>query len=425
MASFAAPGGESSSRENSTSDYSYDYFSEFDWTVLGPSTATYAVIFLLGLIGNGMVIFAVHRCRRLHTATCLLLANLALADLLLTLLLVPTKLAVGILSHWPLGEAMCRIVAFVNALSPTCSIYTMVVIALERCYAVLFPLETRSAITMGRTRVAILLVWLFSFATCTPAFFSKTTTEMGSGAFRWTVCNEAWSTDQLALGYMIYMCVLIFLIPILVLIVCYSLIVHRLYTGRKLTRHMRPLSAVNIPLQRLEEDGAPATAIGSEDTLNCLGSEGEALHGGTRVSYSGVPAQRPQRTESQTLQHIVTMLIVVVVVFVLCWCPLFLFGILLRQGLTGLDPLNDEETVWKVSLSLHILAYANSCMNPLIYAFLSESFREGFMQALGTCLPGEARGPNRRRTSQQSTHWSRLNTRNMSVTSCANSPHRL
>ncbi|XP_038048513.1 somatostatin receptor type 5-like [Patiria miniata] len=442
-ASPSGPGGESdagtaSAAGNWTPDsesasYSYssaDYVQEIDWTTMGPATGAYALIFLLGLTGNAMVIFAVHRCRRLHTATSLLLANLALADLLLVLLLLPIKLVVEILDHWPLGGAVCRIMPFISVVSPTCSIYTMTAIALERCYAVLFPLETKSVITMGRTRIAILVIWLFSLVMCVPAFFSKKIWELIRGGLEWTVCGDGWPTDAVTMGYTIYICVLLFGVPILIIAVCYILIIVRLFTGKRLTRHMRPLSAANVPLQRMPVGGGAPTSVTREETVDCPGSddEGDGRHGsveGKRCGgYSAVPTGRPQRkqrTETQKLQRIVAMLIVVVVVFLLCWGPFFTFAVLHRAGLSGVPGYSDQ--LWKISLALHLLAYANSCLNPFIYAFMSESFREGFMLALRTCMGGK-QGQGRRRISQQSTYWSAVNTRNMSLSS-ANSPHRI
>ncbi len=114
-----------------SSDYG-DYQKGIDWTVMAPATAAFTLIFLLGLSGNTMVIFAIHRCRRLHTVTSLLLGNLAAADLLLVLFLIPIKMVVDVLDHWPLGEVLCRVVPYLNIVSPTCSIYTLTVIALER-----------------------------------------------------------------------------------------------------------------------------------------------------------------------------------------------------------------------------------------------------------------------------------------------------
>lgn len=114
-----------------SSDYG-EFDKGVDWTVMAPATAAFGLIFLLGLSGNTMVIFAIHRCRRLHTMTSLLLGNLAVADLLLIMFLIPIKMVVDVLDDWPLGEVLCRVVPYVNIVSPTCSIYTMTVIALER-----------------------------------------------------------------------------------------------------------------------------------------------------------------------------------------------------------------------------------------------------------------------------------------------------
>ncbi|KAL1394441.1 hypothetical protein pipiens_011953 [Culex pipiens pipiens] len=43
------------------------------------------------------------------------------------------------------------------------------------------------------------------------------------------------------------------------------------------------------------------------------------------------------------------------------------------------------DTYFKISLQIisHVLAYTSSCINPLLYAFLSENFRKAFRKGIG------------------------------------------
>ncbi|XP_071799797.1 QRFP-like peptide receptor [Asterias amurensis] len=390
-----------------SSDYGY-YQKGIDWTIMAPATAAFTIIFLIGLSGNTMVIFAIHRCRRLHTVTSLLLGNLAVADLLLVLFLIPMKMVVDVLDHWPFGEVLCRVVPYLNIVSPTCSIYTLTVIALERCYAVLFPLETKSVLTMGRTRRMVAIIWMWSFLTCTPTLFSKTTRDFEMNGDEWTACNDAWASDEAALGYTFYVTVILFGFPTLVLGICYTLIVFRLYSSKRITKHMRPLSVVNMTVNRGAEQG-------EDGTMGISGLEGSTPEEGAERIAKKCLKRRHRRqkhdTEDDSIRRIVTMLMLVVVVFIVCWGPMFCYALLLKANLIKIN--NSKNTAWKISLALHIMAYGNSCTNPFIYAFVSKSFREGFFTACRSCR--DQNGAKKRR-GQMRSFGSGYNTRMATLT---------
>lgn len=67
--------------------------------------------------------------------------------------------------------------------------------------------------------------------------------------------------------------------------------------------------------------------------------------------------------------------LVVVVVFCLSWLPHHIVHLWVEFGTF---PLNQASFVFRVVA--HCLAYSNSSVNPVIYAFLSENFRKAYKQ---------------------------------------------
>ncbi|KAL3244137.1 hypothetical protein MRX96_047292 [Rhipicephalus microplus] len=67
----------------------------------------YAVVFALGVSGNALVCVAVLRRHTMRTVTNLLVANLALSDILLCALAVPFTPLYLFLGRWPFGAALC------------------------------------------------------------------------------------------------------------------------------------------------------------------------------------------------------------------------------------------------------------------------------------------------------------------------------
>jgi len=69
----------------------------------------FGLIALTGLVGNLVVVLVVSLYRRARTATSLLMANLAVADLVFIIVCVPTTAARYALPVWPLGVVWCKV----------------------------------------------------------------------------------------------------------------------------------------------------------------------------------------------------------------------------------------------------------------------------------------------------------------------------
>jgi len=71
------------------------------------------------------------------------------------------------------------------------------------------------------------------------------------------------------------------------------------------------------------------------------------------------------------------VLVAVVVVFAACWLPLHIH---LLVAYCGVQPAQRWYEVYRVLA--HCLAYANSCMNPVIYSYVSTDFRRRFCDVM-------------------------------------------
>lgn len=78
------------------------------------------------------------------------------------------------------------------------------------------------------------------------------------------------------------------------------------------------------------------------------------------------------------LQTAQTVLLLVAA-FTICWMPHHIIAMWVEFGKF---PLNDATFVFRIVS--HCLSYGNSCVNPILYAFLSENFRRARHQVL-TC----------------------------------------
>uniref|UniRef100_A0A8C9TVH3 Galanin receptor 2a n=1 Tax=Scleropages formosus TaxID=113540 RepID=A0A8C9TVH3_SCLFO len=87
-------------------------------------------------------------------------------------------------------------------------------------------------------------------------------------------------------------------------------------------------------------------------------------------------------SESRRAKRKVTkMIIIVAALFCLCWLP---HHLVIMCMWFGHFPLN--QTTYALRILSHLVAYANSCLNPIVYALVSKHFRKGFRKAFGCTL---------------------------------------
>ncbi|KAI8510083.1 gastrin/cholecystokinin type B receptor-like [Branchiostoma floridae x Branchiostoma belcheri] len=199
-----------------------------------PTILTYAVCFLLGTVGNVLVVFSVARFRRLRSTTNYLLGNLATADLLIVALCVPVKAAEFFLPAWELGGFLCKATALLQFLSVICSVLTLTCISIERYFAIIHPMQIRSVFTVGRARLLIAAIWVVSFLLASPALVSQTLVEYdwGTGELVYH-CQQVWPTDTHRQLYSIYGLLLLFVLPMATMALSYGRIIREILKRRR------------------------------------------------------------------------------------------------------------------------------------------------------------------------------------------------
>ena len=94
--------------------------------------SSYSLIIIVSLIGNLMVCKVMFGKRRPLSKTNGLIINLAISDLLMTVLNIPFNIVRFVSNNWPFGAVMCVLVPFSQSVSVHTSSITMMFIAIER-----------------------------------------------------------------------------------------------------------------------------------------------------------------------------------------------------------------------------------------------------------------------------------------------------
>ena len=109
-------------------------------------TFAYCVLIVISLAGNTFIGIIVYKTKTMRKTTNFFIVNMAISDLLLSIFLFPwilTGLYVDSgLNSGPLGQALCKLRHFLPYASLTVSIQSLVLIAVDRFGAVVFPLRS-------------------------------------------------------------------------------------------------------------------------------------------------------------------------------------------------------------------------------------------------------------------------------------------
>ncbi|KAL8565445.1 hypothetical protein ACOMHN_049422 [Nucella lapillus] len=325
-----------------------DYFKEFKapsqppdippWE-MGLKIALYALAFLVTVCGNTLVIFVICRSRRMRSTTNVLLLNLAVADLMVAAVCMWVHLGNALTPEWPFGNWVCKVNTFCQVVVVTSSVLTLTVISVERFMAIIFPLRGRW--TTCATATIIVVVWVVAVVVASPHLFVRHVFEQQWKDRLEVWCAEDWpqvykdevTCDTWEPGKVVYYSIegiVMYVVPVVIMIVTYTLITHRLLTR-------------SFP--------------------------------GTLISSTVAAQERAKR-------KVIKMLVAVVVCFMVCWSPqeyILLYGVFrLFLGLS-VDQASDYHTVKYTAL---YVAYLNSALNPILYCGLNDNFRQGFREAL-------------------------------------------
>ncbi|XP_064457762.1 prolactin-releasing peptide receptor-like [Ornithodoros turicata] len=312
--------------------------------------ALYSVTALLALAGNLMVIVVLVLGKRSSNELRLFLVNLALSDVAMAVFSIPFTYTDFMLGRWIFDPLFCPVVLFMQHLAVIVSVYTLTAIGVDRYYAIMHPLSFRW--TRKRGPHIILGIWVVGALLSSVQFVHGRATEFVWAGRTYYDCNENWEENS-GKVYTAVVFTVTFMTPMVVLTFTYTSI------GWKMWRHTSP---------------------GNADV------------------------HRDQQQLSAKMK-VVKMLATVVLMFALCWLPIHLMNLILYFDRESIEPTTDAGTYlyFATFFGCHWFSMANSFVNPIIYCFMSDNFREDLRQLTSTCCPSlRARSVGRRCTKRSS-----------------------
>lgn len=185
------------------------------------ATLFLSLCFLIGMPGNGLVVWTILTKLSQRSFTIILILNLALADLM-AMSTVPIWIY-SFVNTWVFGEVMCKLLMYLVYLTVYTSIFLITLMSLHRFAVVVFPFAAQKWHRPLMVRCTLLAVWL-SAAAFASLILLGTTTQFVEGK----CVDEAFSSDGLRLAVTLVETLFGFVIPFTVLSICYTCVARRI-----------------------------------------------------------------------------------------------------------------------------------------------------------------------------------------------------
>uniref|UniRef100_A0A3B5LXA1 G-protein coupled receptors family 1 profile domain-containing protein n=1 Tax=Xiphophorus couchianus TaxID=32473 RepID=A0A3B5LXA1_9TELE len=301
----------------------------------------YSVTMVLGLVGNiGLICIITHRREKVNV-TSIFICNLSFSDILVCMFCLPFTVIYTLMDHWVFGSLMCRLVPFIQCVSVTVSVLSLVFIALERHQLIINPSGWKPSIPQAY--MAVIFIWILASFTSTPFLFVSATYKNSSvplnlyrSLFSYVptsphmeACVEHWPSHEHRVAYTTWLLLFQYCGPLLLVLLCYVRVFVRL-------RHRKDM------LDRART------------------SENQRMTNSRRINI---------------------MLVALITAFALCWLPLTIFNVLSDWNLEAL-PVCHHNLLFSLC---HLLAMSSTCINPIIYGFLNSNFRQEVQEVLLHC----------------------------------------
>ncbi|KAK2855470.1 hypothetical protein Q7C36_007339 [Tachysurus vachellii] len=280
----------------------------------------YSVVFIVGLIGNSLVMSVLVKYHKGSNVTNLCLFNLALLDILF-LLSLPFWAHYAAITEWVFGSFMCHAVTALYTLGFYGSVFFMILMTVHR-YNITVHARNSHFSKQWSVRASLLLVlfmWTLSLGASLPnIIFAKVASKSNV-----LTCKEEYPEKAWRLFSYIELNVLGFIVPLSVMVFCYSHI---------------------------------------------------------------IPVLMAMKTQKK--HKAVRLIFVLVTVFLLFWMP-YNFVIFLNF-LHQLGYMNNCQQHKDLNMAMQwveTIAFCHCCLNPIIYAFVGEKFRNSTLKILKQWFP--------------------------------------
>ncbi|XP_007891123.1 probable G-protein coupled receptor 63 [Callorhinchus milii] len=339
---------------NSTAVPSQSDFGEIGLPLQVILSASMVVIALISFLGNLIVCLMVYQKAAMRSAINILLASLAFADMMLSVLNMPFALVTVNTTRWIFGDVFCRVSAMFFWLFLMEGVVILLIISVDRFLIIV---QRQDKLNPHRAKLFIAISWGVSFCMAFPLAAGSPDLQVPPHAPQ---CVFGYSTNPGYRAYVLLIMVVFFFIPFMLMLYSFMGILNTV-------RH----NAIRIH--------------SSSDSI-CLG----------QASKLGLMSlQRPYQLsiDLSFKTRAFTTILILFVVFTCCTAPFTTYSLVSTFN----RRFYHKPNFFEISTWLLWLSYLKSALNPLIYYWRIKKFRDACLELLPKTfkflpqLPGRTR----------------------------------
>ncbi|KAM8967724.1 neuropeptide S receptor [Pelodytes ibericus] len=307
---------------------STDVGEENDWKSFYTSfkteqLVTLWILFIIIIVGNSIVLYLTwkERVRNRKSRMTFFVTQLAITDSLTGIISTMTDIIWRFTGDFMAPDIVCRVVRYMQVVLLYASTYVLVSLSIDRYHAIVHPMKFLQGERQAKVLIAV--AWTLSFLFSTPTLIIFGKIKLSNGEVQ---CWALWPDDSYWTPYMTIVALLVYFIPLIIISVIYFIVIRTIWAKSK----------------------AHAVIIS-----NCT-------DGNFCTSYS------QRGLISKAKMKAIKYSIVVILAFVLCWSPYFLFDIL-----DNFNMLPETKERVYASVIIQNLPVLNSAINPIIYCIFS------------------------------------------------------
>ncbi|XP_028398688.1 octopamine receptor Oamb-like [Dendronephthya gigantea] len=288
----------------------------------------YLLIAIFTILGNTLVLVATWKERSLHQPNKYFIAYLAVADLLAGLFIAPLTFYGMYAKESRNSVHLCRFMVWIDTFALTTSIYTLTFISFDRYLKISKPLQYKSRMS---TSISLKIVFIIVLLSTFLATYSAIP-HSGSGGILFSGMGDCSDADPNTIReFYTFLTITAFFLPAIAILTMYALIFLVAHKRQKMLRN---------------------------------GELGQSLN------------NQNQHTVFHQDMKLIRMLMLVIGAFIFCWGPWFILLLLYFSYPKLINWTNSSTMI--ITFVANILPLFNSLCNPIIYAWLDQTYREAF-----------------------------------------------
>ena len=302
------------------------------------ATVALSLLLVVSLIGNLLIVLIVYKTPTLRKPINMLIANMAMSDLLFPIFTFPVRLAYfhgG--GRWliggNLGQALCKLHVFGAYISSLVSVQSLVLITVDRFGAVVVPLRS-PLITIKHCPFFIFATWIIAMAVYSPYLVIQKLVEYPGGRMR---CKSQWRVtfgENAKRNYVLVLAIVFIYTPFVLLVVLYSVILIKL----------------------------------------------------KRQAHPGEPSANAEEQRTRRIRSVLKMAIAIVVAFFICLIPMF-SNVMISVLSAPISTISCSFYLYNVIAIFTSLA--NCAINPIICLIFSSNYRQALKRLANCCNTGQ------------------------------------